>query len=97
MKTKDENELYHEARRHVRKIKGFYSHALMFCIFIPFLAFINWRYSPHNWWIVWPLLGWGVFGLGFHALGIFGRDLFLGREWEERKIKDEMERMKYRH
>lgn len=91
---KPENELYYQAKKRVREIKGFYIHAIWFCLIMPFLAYINWRYSYGHWWIIWPLIGWGVFGLGFHAIGIFGRNMFFGREWKERKIKEEMERMK---
>jgi hypothetical protein len=32
---------------------------------------------------------WGI-GLIAHAIGIFGEDLFLGKKWEEKKIKEIM-------
>jgi 2TM domain-containing protein len=46
-----------------------------------------------GWWFYWPLLGWGV-GLGIHALSVFafgGRGPW-DRDWEERKIRELMDR-----
>jgi hypothetical protein len=48
--------------------------------------------SPGNWWFYWVLLGWGI-GLFFHAMGVFVFNKFPGKKWEERKIKEELERM----
>ena len=41
----------------------------------------------------WPLLGWGL-GIVAHAASVFAGFTFLGREWEERKIKDLMDKGK---
>ena len=45
----------------------------------------------HSWWAIWPTLGWGI-GLlthGITALPVWG---FFSEEWEERKVKELMER-----
>jgi 2TM domain len=45
------------------------------------------------WWFYWPLLGWGI-GLGAHALGVFdfGWSGPWGRDWEERKTREMMDK-----
>jgi len=25
-----------------------------------FLAFVNWQTSPHYWWVLWVIAGWGL-------------------------------------
>ena len=31
------------------------------CVVIcAFLAFVNWQTSPHYWWVVWVMAGWGL-------------------------------------
>jgi len=36
---------------------------------------------------------WGI-GLAAHGFSVFGRDLFFGKNWEERKIQELMEKEK---
>ena len=45
------------------------------------------------WWFYWPLIGWGL-GLGAHALGVFGFGGGgpWGRDWEERKTREMMDK-----
>ena len=89
-----DDELYRKARKRVKEIKEFYSHAITFACIFPVLVFINLYYSPEYWWFLWVLLGWGFFGLGSHAMSVFGKNAIFGKDWEERKIKEEMEKMK---
>ena len=44
-----------------------------------------------TWWAQWPVLGWGA-GVAGHAFFVFSTVSILGREWEERKIKEHLER-----
>ena len=31
------------------------------CVVIcAFLAFVNWQTSPHYWWVLWVIAGWGL-------------------------------------
>lgn len=89
MKSKELTDLtaYERASKRVEELKGFYGNLISFCIFIPFLFFINWRTAPEYWWAFWPLLGWGI-GVIFHAIQTFG----IGREWEEKQIRKYMEK-----
>ena len=34
---------------------------------------------------------WGI-GIFFHTMGMFGKNLIFGKEWEERKIKEYMQK-----
>ena len=77
---------YEKAAKRVEKLKDFYGNLISFCIFIPFLFFINWQTSPNYWWAFWPLFGWG-FGVVVHAVQTFG----IGNDWEERQIRKYME------
>jgi 2TM domain len=45
--------------------------------------------SSANWWVQWPLLGWGM-GIMFHGLLVFSPVRFLSREWERRKIEERL-------
>ncbi|WP_375237902.1 histidine kinase [Aurantibacter sp.] len=80
---------YTQAKKEVEKIKGFYGNAISYSFVIPFLIFINLRYSPEFYWFFFPMFGWGM-GLAFHALEVFG----YGKSWEDKKIKEIMEKVK---
>jgi len=49
--------------------------------------------SPGALWFYWPLLGWGI-GIAIHGLSVFVFGQFFGSEWEERKIKEIMDKDK---
>jgi hypothetical protein len=40
-----------------------------------------------GWWFIWPLLFWSI-GLAVHAVNVFGFGGTLGRDWEERKTRE---------
>ena len=44
-----------------------------------------------GWWFYWPLLGWGI-GVSVHALNVYGRGGVFGDEWEEKKIRELMDK-----
>ena len=81
---------YIRAKKQVDDLKGFYGGAVAYCIVIPFLIFINFRTSPEFHWFWFPLFGWGL-GILIHAFQIFG----YGANWEERKIRELMNKDKY--
>jgi len=91
MKTNyTEEQRYLKAKKRVDNIKGFYSNLLAYCIVIPFLIFINLKFSPQFHWFWFPIIGWGI-GIAFHAFGVFGTPFLFGKDWEERKIKELMD------
>ena len=86
-----DSEKYEKAKKRVKELKGFYSHLASYVAVIPVLIFINLFFSPMHIWFYWPMLGWGV-GLLFHAVGVFNMFAFLGKEWEQNKINEILEK-----
>ncbi len=84
-----ENSKYVRAVERVEKLKEFYQNLASYCIVIPFLIFINLRFSPQFHWFWFPIFGWGI-GLTFHFLEVNNYNIFLGKNWEDRKIKEMM-------
>ncbi len=84
---------YQKAKERVEEIKGFYSNLIAYLIVIPILAYVNYRTTSYIWFIF-PALGWG-FGVIMHGLGAFGYNPILGKNWEERKIKEFMNNDKF--
>ena len=93
METNQEYERYQRAKKQVEEIKGFYGNLASYIVVNLFLMFINLRYSPEHLWFFWPMLGWGI-GLLFHGLKAFNYTPFLGKNWEERKLKEFMDKEK---
>jgi hypothetical protein len=87
---------YEQVHAMVQALKGFYVHAGAFVVVNIALFAINaltGGLAGGVWWFYWPLIGWGI-GLGAHALGVFGFSGGgpLGRDWEERKIREMMDK-----
>ena len=83
----DDQERYQRARARVRELKGFYSHLMSYLLVNGGLLFINAVTSPGHWWFYWVTIFWGI-GLIAHAVQVFGAGGFFGRDWEERKIRE---------
>ncbi|MBK8505017.1 MAG: 2TM domain-containing protein [Saprospiraceae bacterium] len=86
-----EEEKYLQARKKVEKMKRFYKHlsSWMFTSLFLMVLFFVLRMPP---WITFVVVaGWGI-GIAAEAVEVFG---FPGidRNWEDRKIREEMERM----
>lgn len=81
-----ESRAYEKAARRVKEIKGFYSNLTSYCLVIPFLIVLNLLTSPEKLWFFWPMLGWGI-GIAAHGVSTFG----IGRNWEEKKIRELMD------
>lgn len=87
-----EKERYLKAAKKVEKMKDFYRHLTVYCCVIPFLIFINLRLTPQFHWFWFSLIGWGI-GLASHAFQAFdGYKFFLGKDWEEEKIREFMKK-----
>ncbi len=84
-----ENNKYIRAVERVEEIKGFYGSLIAYIIVIPFLIYINLQYVPQFHWFWFSALGWGI-GLVFQGFKAFSYNPLLGRNWEERKIKEYM-------
>lgn len=82
------DERYRRAKRRVGVLKGFYIHLATYIGVIVLLLAIDFL-TGGGWWFYWPLLGWGI-GIIAHAFTVFGIAGLLGSEWEEKKLKDLM-------
>jgi len=89
----NEDDRYYLAKKKVESIKGFYGNLVAYIIVNAVLIFINLYTSPKHLWFYWPLLWWGV-GVLFHGLKVFEVFPSMGKDWEERKIKEFMEKEK---
>ncbi|MBB4806911.1 sensor histidine kinase YesM [Chryseobacterium defluvii] len=86
-KTDTSDASYKKAQKRVKEIKSFYSNLISYCIVIPFLVIINLLTSPKNLWFYFPMLGWGI-GLAAHGMSVFA----IGKNWEDKKIREILEK-----
>jgi hypothetical protein len=89
---------YEEAVKRVKKIKGFYTHALVYVVINIMVVIANVQnYEPGESFFQFKTFMtaffWGI-GLLAHALSTFLPYFILGKDWEERKIKELMEKEK---
>lgn len=89
----EEKERYERAKKRVEDIKGFYVHLLVYIAVNLGIFLINLLTSPGVWWFKWALIGWGM-GLAAHGLSVFVFSSIMSKDWEEKKIKELMEKNK---
>ena len=94
------DELYNLAYKRVKRIKGFYIHALIYLLVNASGIFVRTNgelfLNPRNFWSweTWDTtIFWGI-GLVAHGMSVFGRDLFFGSDWEQKKIQEFMDKDK---
>lgn len=86
------DERYEAAKRRVRELKDFYKNLITYITINIVLIIINLVTSPLNLWFYWVTIFWGI-AILLHASKVFVfRSRFLGKEWEERKIREIMEK-----
>ena len=81
-----DQERYLKAQKKVYEIKMFYENLFSYIGVNIILIIINLLTSPQYLWFFWPLLSWEI-GVIFHAMSVFNYLPFLGKDWEERKLK----------
>jgi len=84
---------YERAKEHVEKLKGFYIHFAIYLIMVPVFIFLNFRSTGFPW-AIFPIVGWG-FGVAGHAMETYNYNPLLGKNWEERKMKEFMKEDDY--
>lgn len=95
----DENQpedKYAAAQRQVKRLKGFYTHLIIYIVINIFIIFINISnlepgesyFKVENFFTA---FFWGI-GLAAHGLSVFGGNIFFGRRWEEKKIQELMKK-----
>ncbi len=85
----DQNERYNRVKNRVEEEKGFYSHLSVYLLMSVFFVIFDFLTAGGSWWY-WPVIGWGI-GIFSHWLGVFGKPFVLGKNWEERRIKQLMD------
>ena len=85
------DESYERARRRVKEVKGFYNHLIVYIIVNIFLVILNVVVSPGIWWFYWVTIFWGI-GLTIQGLSLYVNRGVFSKDWEERKIKEYMEK-----
>lgn len=86
----DEAERERRARRKVAKLRGFYVHALVYCVVNGLLMAIDLTGPSAGNWSIYPLLGWGL-GLAMHGVAAYEIGPF-GQAWEDRKVRELMDK-----
>ncbi|RZJ29907.1 MAG: histidine kinase [Flavobacterium sp.] len=89
----DAEHSYLNAAKKMEDIKGFYGNLISYIIVITGLAVLNLATYPQYWWFLYPALGWGI-GVVIHAAAVYSLVPFLGKDWEERKIREIIEKEK---
>ena len=91
-----EDENYKAAQKRVKDIKGFYIHLIVY-LFVNIAIIVantnltrfgNYGIELSNFYTA---FFWGI-GLAAHWASVFGPGLFLGNKWEEKKIREIMEK-----
>ena len=89
----ENDEKLKRAKNKVQELKGFYSHLLSYLVVNVVMIIINLVTNPHHLWFYWVTVFWGI-GIIFHAFSIFGKRRILGDDWEEKKVKEYMDKDK---
>ncbi|PCI10080.1 MAG: hypothetical protein COB73_04100 [Flavobacteriaceae bacterium] len=94
-------ERYKRAKKRVKEIKGFYWHLFWYLVVNIFITFgstiadvvrgINVELEDLHFGMFSVWFFWGI-GLVSHWLKVFGKNIIFSKDWEERKIKEYMDR-----
>lgn len=87
---------YELAANRVKKLKGFYTHLLVYILVNCFIVVLNFKdLKPGESYFQYKnfmtALFWGI-GLAAHGFSVFVPHFIFGNKWEERKIKEFMDK-----
>jgi len=80
-----------KAKMKAKKLREFYSHLRTYLIVNSIFFIINWIDNPDEWWVLYPLIGWG-FCLTIHAIDTLSPFKGFDDNWEERKTRELIEK-----
>lgn len=86
--TQDQSFKYLQAKRRARDLRILYSITIVYCMLVPFWIVLNHYTNPEFQWFWFPVTGGGI------SILILALDIFAGKKWEEKKIKELMEKAK---
>ena len=93
------NERFYAAFKRVKRIKRFYLHVFIY-VLVNLFIIIGQRFDDEKnltnaiffqWHTYSTAFFWGI-GLLAHGISVFGTDIFFGQNWEERKVKELLEK-----
>lgn len=89
-------ERYEDAQKRIKRLKGFYSHLGAYILVNLLIVVLNISdlepgESYFKFENFFTAFFWGI-GLVAHGVSVFGHHLIFGKKWEERKIKEFMEK-----
>ena len=98
MENFDQEIAYEAAQKRVKKLKGFYFHLMVYIVVNIMIIYANYMYakttsSLFEFRNFSTAFWWGI-GLMAHGLNVFSIDLIFGENWENRKIRELMDRDK---
>ena len=102
MRTSNQNEAnfrddYLRAKKRVEELKGFYYSVASYCIVIPVLIYIWYKFTPYTFqWFWFPVIFWGMSNL-IQAYRVFVDNGAFGAKWEQRKIEEYMKKEEQSH
>lgn len=91
MRILDKEQSYRNAKKKVDTIKGFYWHLFASIFAIIFLTIINYVTGSKQQWSLFPISV-IIVSLVIHWFIVFKSNVILGSSWEERKIKELMQK-----
>lgn len=74
------------------KIK-FYKKLCIYLIVNGMLAIINWYATPDFWWVMFPVVFWGIGVFASFLKAFVLTDMFDSEDYREKKIQKEMEKL----
>jgi hypothetical protein len=86
------DEKHKEAKKRVKNLKSFYKNLTTYVVINIMLMVINLVTSPKSLWFYWVTIFWGIAILIQASKVFFLKGKFLGKDWEEKKIKEIMEK-----
>ena len=85
----EKNEAYKIAKRNAGLLKEFYSHLSTYLVANGIMFLMNYLTSPGDWWVLYPLIGWGIC-LSIHGLDTIVKVSGIWNKWESNKTEEIM-------
>ena len=87
-------DLRFRAEKRVDNKMKFYWNFMAYIIVNAMLAIINWLYTPEFWWVAFPIFFWGIGVLKDFLIAFVFVNSWDSESYRERKIQEEMERLR---
>lgn len=91
----NEQEILIEAKKKVERLKKFYAHLTVYIMVNTFLILLNLMTNSNFMWSLIVVFSWGI-GLVSDWMKTYNYHFFLGKDWEDRKIREYMDQQNKR-